>query len=495
MREPAAQAVVLARSFEEADANGVLLSTGDRQEATEAARAVGGSDDAQAAVRAEHLLARLDASVPALAAVRRATRLPAGMVVPVAGVAFVLGALSNALGPERHVNVLSFPLLGILAWNLIVYASLAVVALGGAAGRRARARGDAAAASAGVAAWRGTLGALASRVAEHSLRRVRLPDAPRASVATRALRAYWQTWSPLAAPLVGARLRLALHVGAAMLVLGAVAGMYVRGLTFEYRATWESTFVGPGTAAALLRLVLGPAAALLGVPLPDASELAAMRAPGDAPAATWIHLWAVTAALVVLIPRGVLAALAFAKQRRLARTLEVDPLAGSFRVLLAPDRGAGLTVVVLPYSYGVAGRQGDTLRELLHDVFGLRADVQIRAALPYGGDPEPGAHPEHAVVVYGLVQSPEREVHGRFARELVEGTANGARVLALVDSSAWHARFGEDDGRREGERRRAWDRVLTEVGLEPLHVNLAAPLETQVVEQAEELLGAPRGAR
>jgi hypothetical protein len=271
--------------------------------------------------------------------------------------------------------------------------------------------------------------------------------------------------------------------------------MYVRGLTFEYRATWESTFVGPAAASLLLRAVLGPAAALLGEPLPDAAAMAAMRSPGDAPAASWIHLWAITAVLVVLVPRGVLATLAFLRDVRLSRALAVDPLGGSFRVLLAPDRGAGTTVVVVPYSYGVSGRQADTLRELVHDVFGLRADVRLLPALAYGEEPQPRAHAAHAVVVYGLVQSPEREVHGRFARELLEGAANGARVLALVDSSAWHARFGADDGRREGERRRAWERVLTEVGLAPLHVNLAAPLDTRVVEQAEELVGAARGAR
>jgi len=441
--------------------------------------------------------------------VRRATRLPLRALLPLPLVAFVLGALSNALGPERHINVLSFPLLGILVWNLLVYAALLVLAAPQAlrawrAG--AGAAGDGTSGHRSERSWRGTIGAAASWLAEHSLRRVRLPDAPRTSVAARALRDYWQTWAPLAAPLVGARIRLALHLGAAFLVLGAVAGMYVRGLTFEYRATWESTFAGPGAAALLLDVVLGPAALLLDVALPDAAQLEAMRAPADAPAAMWIHLWALTAALVVLLPRGALALLAYARQARLARRIDVDPLAGSFRVLLAPDRGAGLAVDVLPYSYGVAGREADTLRELLHDVFGLRADVQIRAALPYGADPEPSAgpqtattaathgHPACSIVVYGLVQSPEREVHGRFAQDLLARAVNGARVLAVVDSSAWHARFSEGDERREGERRRAWDRVLNEIGLEPLHVNLAAALQTRDVEQVEARLGRAKGA-
>jgi hypothetical protein len=506
--ESDAQAVILARAFEEADPDGVLLSADVRQAATEAARD-GATPQAQAARRAWQLLAALEAKVPALAAVRRATRLPVRALVPIWLAAFILGALSNELGPERHINVLSFPLFGILLWNLCVYAVVVVAALLGLAHRR-REHGstelEAPPAAAGERSWRGTIGAIASWIAEHSLRRVRLPDAPRTTIAAHALRDYWRVWSRLVARLVGERIKLALHVGAAVLVLGAVAGMYVRGLTFEYRATWESTFVGPTVAAWLLHLVLGPAAAVFGFSLPGAAELEAMRAPGDAPAALWIHLWAATAALVVLMPRSVLALAAYAKQRKLARQIDVDPLGGSFRVLLAPDRGAGLAVDVLPYSYGLAGRAADTLRELLHDVFGLRADVQIHAALPYGVDlddampaaPANGAGNHHAaacsVLVYGLVQSPEREVHGRFAQELLARHDSAARVLAVVDSSAWHARFVEGDARREGERRRAWDRVLAEVGLTPLHLDLGAALTTDVVEQVEARLGRARAA-
>lgn len=492
MRELEAQAVVLARAFEEADPQGVLLSARDRQEATEAARAAGGSPESQAAQRADHLLARLEPAVPGLGAVRRATRVPLRLLLWLPLVSFVVGLASNELGPERRINLLAFPLLALLAWNVLVYA----VVVAGAVGRLLRGRrGEASDRTGG---WRGVLGSIASFFAEHSLRRVRVRDTAKSTIVTRALRSYWQSWAPVVAPLVATRVRATLHLGAACLVLGAIVGMYVRGLTFEYRATWESTFIGPEAASVLLRAVLGPAAALLGVALPTPSELEAIRAPdGSDAAATWIHLWATTALLVVLLPRSVLAALALWRERRQSRALPVEPLAGSFRVLLAPDRGAGTRIDVLPYSYGVGGREADTLRELLHDVFGLRADVQILPTLAYGDEPPAignGGPPACAVVVYGLVQSPEREVHGRFVEELARAT-NGGCVLAVVDSSAWHARFGAAGERREGERRRAWDRVLGDVGLVPLHVDLAAPLTTEIVEEAEEKLalhGAPR---
>lgn len=498
MREVAAQSVILARAFEEADEKGLLLPPRDRHQATEEARAAGGTPEAQATRRAELLLARLEGGVPALRTVRRATRVPLAILAPVPLVALVVGLLSNALGPERRINVLSFPLLGLLAWNVFVYAALAAEVLLRAARSRQSSRVPAEEALAEQPGWRGAFGSVATWVAERSLRRVRLPDAPRTAVVSRALQAYWRMWSHLTAALVGARIRFAFHLGAAFLALGAVLGMYVRGLTFEYRATWESTFIGAEAASRLLHLVLGPAAALLGIALPDATELAAMRAPlGSDAAARWIHLWAATAGLVVVGPRLVLAGVALARERRLVRALEVDPFAGSFRALRAPDRGAGTSIEVLPYSYGLASREADTLRELLHDVFGLRAEVRLRPSLPYGAEADAvgdrGPAPACTVLVYGLVQSPEREVHGRFADEVRRRDGSPSGVLAIVDSSAWRARFADADERRAIERRRAWDRVLAEVGLTPLHVDLGAPLASEVVEQAEaRVVHAPR---
>ena len=63
-------------------------------------------------------------------------------------------------------------------------------------------------------------------------------------------------WNRAASPLLASRVRGVLHVGAAALLVGAIAGMYVRGLAFEYRATWESTWLDAGQVQALLNLVL-----------------------------------------------------------------------------------------------------------------------------------------------------------------------------------------------------------------------------------------------
>ena len=43
--------------------------------------------------------------------------------------ALLLGLATNALGPERRINLLAVPLLGLLAWNLATYAVTALAAL------------------------------------------------------------------------------------------------------------------------------------------------------------------------------------------------------------------------------------------------------------------------------------------------------------------------------------------------------------------------------
>ena len=56
----------------------------------------------------------------------------------------------------------------------------------------------------------------------------------------------------------------------------------------------------------MLAFVLGPASALTGIPIADVPRLEAMRlGAGGAGenAAPWIHLYAATIALVVLVPR------------------------------------------------------------------------------------------------------------------------------------------------------------------------------------------------
>ena len=236
-------------------------------------------------------------------------------------------------------------------------------------------------------------------------------------------------WRGAAGPLVAARIRRLLHVGAATVVLGAVAGMYLRGLGFQYRATWESTFLGADTVQSLLGVVLGPAARLLGVEVPSVAPLE----EGSGDAALWIHLYAVTAVVWVVLPRALLAWVESRRCAELVTGLSVNLEIGYFRRLLAPDAGDSVRVAVVPYSHRLeASGRGHAEGTAARRVRGPRHGGHLDAVVEYGDDAAddaaddvtPGAAPDDdgrrlvRVALFGLGQSPESEVHGRFAQEL-----------------------------------------------------------------------------
>ena len=137
---------------------------------------------------------------------------------------------------------------------------------------------------------------------------------------------------------MAARAARVLHLAAALFALGAVAGLYVRGLVFEYRAGWESTFLDAPAVHALLSFFLSPAAQLIGASFPSVDQIAALRftngAPGNANAALWIHLYAITVGVIVIVPRLALALIARWQEQTSLATLRVR----YERALLPPPR-------------------------------------------------------------------------------------------------------------------------------------------------------------
>jgi hypothetical protein len=268
----------------------------------------------------------------------------------------LFGLSSNALGPHDRIHVLYNPLVLLMAWNLLSYAALAAL------GRRDWRHGRPAADAGGVKAARrdrrvargappsddGALGsggflvrALRRSAARFWLRSLRGTAAAReqasawVAVGTRFL----ELWEGAARPWFALRTRRVLHLGALGLALGAIAGMYVRGLFFEYEMVWRSTFVrDPETVARVLGVLLAPAAALLGRPAPGVSDAAALLAESGAPAAPWIHLLAATAGLVIVLPRALLAWSAARRLRRVGPALALGLEAPYFGAILAQAR-------------------------------------------------------------------------------------------------------------------------------------------------------------
>ncbi|MGH8717537.1 MAG: DUF2868 domain-containing protein [Burkholderiales bacterium] len=464
MDENAARNVLLIRAIEISDPACEVLSQSDREFATREAGkirsqseehgALSGEEEAFLLRRARHLRERLVKRFPAADDAKSFRRASVTFSIGVA--AFLLGIATNSLGESNRVNIIAFPLLGMLAWNASVYLFLITEWLHA---RRHPSRSQSHPLQRAVVALLSPSRILKSR---------RAPTALAAGIGR-----YHDDWIALAAPLYFARAKSILHLAAALLALGALAGMYLRGIGFEYLAGWESTFLSEHDLRPLLGFVLGPASLLTGIALPDERQLAALRWSATQPgenAARWIHLWAMTALLGIVVPRVVLAIMAWLKERRLASNLRVpDDL--YFRRLLRGGEGGRVRIV--PCSYQPAQDVRENVRKSLARVLGERAQVEFDEGAPYGAEEdylaataESSAPPaDRLLVLFNLATTPEEENHEFLLRGLQRFVTQGraARdLIALVDESSYRARLAGDSSyaARIGDRRKAWRDLL-----------------------------------
>jgi len=507
MTETDARNALLVRAFETTSPAPASWTDDDSAWATRAAAqrvGAGASADAflaqRAQLAAERLAARDRNARRALQAVCWRPWIGAAMAL----VAFVLGAATDAIGASQRINVLAPPLLALLAWNLFVYGAIAVRGASSALGRHATARitGPVARALGRVAHL-----AIAPRRAGASASAGTAGGEAGGSATAVAVARFTGDWARASAQLNGARLSRLLHVAAIAFAAGALAGLYLRGLALEYRAGWESTFLGVDTLRAILGFVLGPASALTGIPLPDAARLETMRFPASAgaQAGPWIHLYAVTIALVVLVPRALLALFDLLRERRLGAAFPIAIDDTYFSALARSLKGEPATVAVVPYNHELTPRAAAALHALLVPLMGHGVALAASPAVTYGDEESAGARLERgaplalAVALMPSTATPEAETHGLFVDALAGSLAAGTPLLVLIDESAFVARFGGDTGlaNRRSQRRQAWTRMLAQHDRRPLFVELdpargAAPLPVDEVRAAIEIPGAAR---
>lgn len=430
--EAAARRVLLVRACETESVPAALWSPEDRAWATRLANDTAGPAAPPArwlAERARHACERLlprDARLAALA--RRPTWRPR-VLLGVAVVGLLLGLLADSLGRAQQVDLLAPPLLAVLVWNLVVYALLALQAVRSSAS------------AAGLRRW--VAGLLARRHAGP-------------------LRTFAADWALRSAPVTAARVAVLLHVAAAMLALGLVAALYLRGLVLDFRAGWQSTFLGPEAVHALLAAVLAPASALTGIALPDVAGVAALQVGPDraasGPAAPWIHLFAATLALFVVAPRLLFASWAALQAWRRARRFEIPLAEPYFQRLLVAARRRQARVEVLPHGAAPSSQAVLGLRAVFAETFGEDVALRVAAPLRYGEEEAgalPAADPDTTLVValFDLAVTPEPETQGRLVDTLRERA--GAPLVLLVDGSAFRHRFAALP-QRVAERRAAW---------------------------------------
>ena len=437
--------ILLVHAIEQEDAHGEILPIEDRRAATRKACEESPKADRWLALRAAGLVGRLRKIRPALWRHAQARALPRRWTVAVLVGAFIAGLASNALGPDRAINILAPPLVGFLLWNLGMYLWLIARAL---LPRREH-----------EPWWQ----------RRSSLVRALEAKAGKEPVEQAIGRRFLGDWLPVARPMATAGLAMLLHLGALAAVLGVVCGMYGRGLAFEYRATWESTFLTADFVDRLLSFFLAPARALLGLDLPSAAAIATSRSVSAAP---WIHAWALTALLGVGVPRLILAAMEWIRLTMLRRRLSFELADSYVRRLEASINTREEIVQVLLYSYKAGDKSLTGLRSLLFDLVGAKARIQPVRNLDYGDDLPDAAGAGFRTCVFSAGQTPELEVHGEWLQALRDNRVDGQRLLIVVDESPFKKRLGDDSGKRLDSRRRAWHRTLEHVGLPVVFLEL-----------------------
>ena len=438
--EKAALEITAVRAIESAERAREIWIEDDRAWASRvAAEMVGEGAAAEPflAARARFALERIGQRVAAIRSSVAALRWRRWVGVVIALAAFVAGIAIDEVGGSKRINLLAPPLIGLIVWNLGVYAVLAL----GFVLRY------------GDAASPGPLRALVTRLAAGRAK-------PGRGDLAAAIARFASDWSRLSAPLYAARDARILHVAAATFAAGLIVGLYVRGIALEYRATWESTFLDASSVRALLRTMLAPGAAASGIPVPSVAEVAAIRAPASENAGRWLHLIALTVALLVIVPRLALALAAWTLERHRAVNVQVGLDEPYFARLLRGFRGGPARVRVAPYSYALPAAAASGLERLIRNVFGSNAALTIMTPTAYGDEDDVAASadfesPVTVIALFNATATPERAAHGAFLERLGGRGARAGTLVALVDESAYRDRWRNEPARLE-ERRTSW---------------------------------------
>ncbi len=380
--------------------------------------------------------------------------------------AIAAGLFMNGLGESQRVNLLNFPLLLLLLWNSGMYLSSTLLPF---------------LKSSVHTTWLDTATSWLSKLAEirsqRSWRTATFSDSSTTYWVQETTKRFTTLWWPHVKPTWTERLRQLLHVGAVFMAVGIILGMYIRGLALDYQATWESTFLSANQVQMFLHFLLSPAAWLLDHPFPNVSEIVSLQAPQHGPAAPWIHMWAVTAIAAIIIPRSIMV---WMRQRSLrqARETFVLPLEHPYFVhLLAPDRGQGVKVDIMSYSYQPSQETKKFLDLALLDLCGNLASIQWQQPIPFGQEysnpAEVSKEVRTSVVIFNAGQTPEGEVQGEWLHSMqtqMETHRRGSRLLVLLDEEPYSTAL---DDNRVIERRQTWQRLSSQYHLSivPLNAN------------------------
>lgn len=459
------QRVLKWRALEEGDADGVLVSAERRREATAHTRAGLASEEIQGDALDERSESFLDKRAEwlereavgwrgELIRVLELLRVPQGRwswAVAGWGVALVTGYWLTDLGQTSEFNLLALPLVGLLAWNAVVIVLGVFCEI------------------LPVSSKSGSGGWLAEILAQ-GVKRFNAASQQTENTLGGAVRARFEelAW-PLAWSRLQMRLRLWLHVAAAMLALGGAVALYARGWSKEYRAVWESTLLSKEEhARSFFETLFKPASTALRTPVP-LDQLGGMhrtggKAKGPAPALTWIHLYAGTLLVLVILPRLALAGVGLARGGRvLSKRARALNWGNHLRGLLRAVEGGDAVIQVLVHAMEATPAHREVWDRGVRGRFGGMARAEY-VRIPAGDEDEfaavwqPGS--PQVVMLFNMATTPEAEVQRRLVSDVRQRLLTKHAepdLIVLLDATSLAGRWSPE---KIAGREQLWSRTV-----------------------------------
>ncbi len=281
------------------------------------------SDEEFISRRASHLFDMLPEAMQAMVKINR---FPGNWIRLTVLISFIIGLLSNYLGPSRLIHVVYNPLTILLVWNLLIYILMVLkaiwkptVSLGKYREKHSRDTEDKPVEEE-KANGNNDSRFLIDRIIGSFYRgiiRLRaryIDDSTRATFVKKIVPDFWSHYRKIAGRSLFYRFKCLSNASAASLLTGAVAGVYFRGLFFQYNIIWQSTFVSePETIRRILNIFFGPASLLINGKLIGLNEVTALLSETGTLAGPWIHLMVLTVFLAIFLPRTILAVYYYVK--------------------------------------------------------------------------------------------------------------------------------------------------------------------------------------
>lgn len=420
--------LVAARASEAAD--------GPEASAAADARLIAGKDPKEKALARAKLVLSRRSLKPS-----RVPTLPTGLFTGALMLcAYFLGVMTDRFSSEGAVvNLLSPALLLILFWQIALYALLLVGTIAAPLGWKPK--------------WPGRelFAALLSRLRILTVSKQTLRERP--------------LWLSLLTPALRSEAARAFHLAAAALGAGLLTGLAFRGIGTAYTVGWTSTWLAGHEAwlAALFSATYGLVPLeLFGTPFPDAAAIAEMNlrinAQGSPDAAAWLLRLMGLVAIVVILPRLLLAFFA-GRRAKAARTRFVwideldEPAPVSTQRSVASISEGATILTTIPADESLRRRTAALL---------MQPDARWRTVDVWKDEPESAlasVDTEAAVLLFDATATPEEEVHGHWIDAV--GRRQPDAVTLLVDLSGLEAQFGAESERLTA-RKALWESFAAE---------------------------------